>query len=116
MEKTTITKRNIADDVIALCPGKTLDNSNAHDMVDAIVRAEQSGYRFIVVDMAGLEFLSSAGVGSILSTVELLREKGGDIVLCNVPTSVFHVLEVLDLSEYLTIRTTEEDAVAACNG
>ncbi len=113
---SSITKRNVSDDIIALSAGKTLDNNNASDMVDAIVRAEQSGFRNVIIDMEGLEFLSSAGVGSILSTVELLRDKGGNIVLCNVPTPVMHVLDVLDLSEYLTIKTTEESAVASCNG
>ena len=58
--------------------------------------------------MEGLEFLSSAGVGSMLGTVEVSREMGGDIVLCGPSEKIVHILEVLDLCDYLTILSREQ--------
>ena len=102
--------RIVRDDVIVIKTGQVLDNNNAHDMVDAINSALDKGFKFIVLDMSYLEFLSSAGVGSVLGTVETAREAGGDIILCQATESILHVLEVLDLAEYLTVKPSEKEA------
>ncbi len=111
MDKPNITKTIINNDVIIIKPIKTLDNNNAHEMVNIITGIQESGYKTIVMDMTDLEFLSSAGVGSILGTIETSREAGGDIILCNVPESINHILDVLDLTDYLTIRENKEKAI-----
>ena len=97
MSEGAFTTRAINDDVLEIVPGKSLDNNNAHEMVATINSALERGYKNILLDMSELEFLSSAGVGSILGTVETAREAGGDIILYNISSTVLHVLEVLDL-------------------
>ena len=114
MESNTIKQQVVRDDTIIVNPGRVLDNSNAHEMVSVIMEAQQNGYVNIILDFAELEFLSSAGVGSILGTVENSRDAGGDIYLCNLRETILHVLTVLDLQEYLTIKTTRQEATAAC--
>ncbi len=114
MENWHATKKTLSDEAILLNPGRVLDNNNAHEMVETIVEAQDAGYKYIIVDLCELEFLSSAGVGSILGTIETSREAGGDIVLCNVRPTILHVLEVLDLAEYLTVRADEKEAISVC--
>ena len=114
MESGSITQSVLRDDTLVLNPGRLLDNNNAHEMVDAVTSAQAKGFKFIIVDMAELEFLSSAGVGSILGTVETSRDMQGDIILCNVSNTILHVLEVLDLADFLTIKSTMQDAAAIC--
>jgi len=114
VESGSITQSVLRDDTLVLNPGRLLDNNNAHEMVDAVTSAQAKGFKFIIVDMAELEFLSSAGVGSILGTVETSREMQGDIILCNVSNTILHVLEVLDLADFLTIKSTMQDAAAIC--
>ena len=112
MDQSIFAQRALRDDTLLIRPGQSLDNTNAHLMIDAISTAQSNGYKYVIIDMDGLEFLSSAGVGSILGTIELSREAGGDIILCNVCANVMHVLKVLDLDEYMTIRADEREAVA----
>ncbi len=114
MEERNITKRILGDDTILINPGRVLDNNNAHEMATAISAAQVRGFRFIIIDAAELEFISSAGVGSIVGAVETSREAGGDILLCNISSTVQHILNVLDLADYLTIKATTEEAVALC--
>jgi len=111
---SNINRRTLNDDTVLITAGWTLDNNNAHEMVDAIMLAQADGYKFIIIDMRDLEFLSSAGVGAILGTVETNREAGGDIVLCNLSEGVQHVLTVLDLVDYLTIVPNMDVAVSRC--
>jgi anti-sigma B factor antagonist len=114
VEQGSIAQSLLNDDTLVLNPGRMLDNNNAHEMVDAVTSAQAKGFKFIIVDMAELEFLSSAGVGSILGTVETSRDMQGDIVLCNVSGPILHVLEVLDLADFLTIKSTMQAAAAIC--
>jgi len=110
----TFAVKHISRDIVVINTGRTLDNDNAHEMVDAILSAQHGGVRFVIMNMADLEFLSSAGVGSILGTVETFRERDGDIILCNVLTGIRHVLEVLDLADFLVITDSEEEATIHC--
>lgn len=114
MSQSEIKKSNLNDFTRILKPCGSLDNNNAHEMVDLISAAQADRYKFIIIDMIDLEFISSAGVGSILGTVESSREAGGDIILCNASPSVLHVLEVLDLTDYLTIKSDEKEAACSC--
>ena len=109
-----ISQSTMNDNTLVLTPGMMLDNNNAHDMVEAITKAQTKGFKFIVMDMRNLEFLSSAGVGSILGTIEASRDMGGDIILFNASSTIQHVLEALDLADFLTISSTEQEAVALC--
>ena len=83
-------------------------------MGETISEARRKGHKFVIIDMAELDFLSSAGVGSILGSIEDFRETGGDIILCNAPSTILHVFKVLDLDNYLTIKSTQAEAFSLC--
>ena len=109
-----IAARRIDDNVVVICPEKALDNNNAHEMSEAITRAQSEGYKYIIVNLSRLDFISSAGVGSILGVVGSSRASGGDIVLCNASDKVRHIFEILDLCDYLNIVESEEAALNKC--
>lgn len=115
MNVEQITQKQIKDDVVLIVAPKVLDNSNAHQMLYSITCAQAARRKFIIIDMATMEFISSAGVGSILGTVESSRDIGGDIILCNLQANVLHVLQVLDLTEFLTIKSDYKEAESFCN-
>jgi len=105
----------LRDDTLLVNPGTMLDADNAPEMVELISNTAQEPNRFVILDMRELEFISSAGVGSILGTVEMLRQNGGDIILCNMSPTIEHVFRVLDLLEYLSVRSTRDEALTACH-
>ena len=114
MDDSQLEQKKLNDETLVVKTGQTLDNNNAHEMVDIISTAQAKGFKYIIVDMSALEFISSAGVGSILGTVEISRSNGGDIILCRVANQIKHVFELLDLTDYLTIRDSEQDAFKDC--
>ncbi len=115
MTDTPFSRKILNEDTIIINAGRQLDNNNAHEMVETITGAQSEGYKFIILDMQQLEFISSAGVGSILGTIETSREIGGDIILCNASDTIIQVLEVLDLADYLTIRSDETEIAELCS-
>ncbi len=114
MSEFGITTQDISADIVVIKSAWMLDNNNAHEMVQIITSLQQRGVRCIIIDMADLQFISSAGVGSILGTVESSREAGGDIILAGPSETILHVFLVLDLLDYLTIKGSEQEALSFC--
>lgn len=114
MSDITFNVKTLRDDTRLIETGTVLDNSNADRFAMLITDLYAADMKYLIIDMSSLEFLSSAGVGSILGTVELFRERGGEIVLAHVGENIMHVLKVLDLTEYLTICPSTEEAAARC--
>jgi anti-sigma B factor antagonist len=71
-----------------------------------------SGGRFkIVLDMSGLEYMSSAGFRALLSSQRVCkRYNRGEIVLATVPE---RVKEALELAGFTELFKTFDDAVEA---
>ncbi len=114
MSAHDINKHQLNDDCMIIEIGHLLDNENAENLSSLLTEIRSQGFGHVIVDMKNLEFISSAGVGAILGSVEIFREVRGDIVLCNARENIIHVLDVLDLKEYLTIRATDSDARQMC--
>lgn len=102
------------DDSRLIHTGEVLDNSNADSFSSLLMELYSAEVKYVLIDMTKLEFLSSAGIGSILGAMELFRERSGDIVLTNVGHKIMHILDVLDLTDYLTICQSTEEATAWC--
>ncbi len=73
---------------------------------------DQGNYRF-VLNCKGMDYLSSAGVGVLISVARRAREVQGDIVLAEVPKKVQSILNLLGLGSYLTSYPVEKEALAA---
>ena len=106
--------KTINDDSRLIQTGRVLDNSNADGLSSLLMELNSAEVKYVVIDMARLEFLSSTGIGSILGTVALIRERSGEVVLTNVPNNIMHILDIVDLTNYLTICQSTEEATARC--
>jgi anti-anti-sigma factor len=114
MNMLSFSEEAVCEGAVLIELGRMLDNNNAEELVNSITGVQARGCKFIVLDFSHLEFISSAGVGAILGTIDASRDQGGDIILCNVPETVAHVFQVLDLWDFLTIMADRRTALAAC--
>jgi stage II sporulation protein AA (anti-sigma F factor antagonist) len=67
----------------------------------------------VVVDFSALTYMSSAGVGELLVSSNLVRAKQGKMCLANVPKNVVSVFEMCGIKALLDMRPSVEEAVAA---
>ena len=68
------------------------------------IRARQHDFTICLEDV---DMISSAGVGSLIAGVAEARDEGGDVRVVAVSAAVRHVLEMLDLLDYLDIGAIE---------
>lgn len=71
------------------------------------------GRAHLVLNLAEVSFLSSAGVGVLLALAEGSREDGGSLRLAPVSSAARSVLDVLNLQHFLTIDASEDAALNA---
>lgn len=57
----------------------------------------------LVVDMAGVRYVSSAGAGVLMNMLTQTRENNGGIVLINLTQGVKEIFELLNLSDVIPI-------------
>ena len=87
---------------------------DAHTVIEfekAIHGAIDSGLKCIILDISGLSYISSAGIGAMMGLTRKLSQGGGDLVLLNPSPKVFAILEGLGFTRIFKIATDEVAAV-----
>lgn len=64
-----------------------------------------------VMNLAGISFLSSSGVGAVLALSEQAREGGGEMRIAAASPVVIGTIDLLNLREYLQLFDTEAEAL-----
>ena len=101
-----------ADDVLALDLVGELDAHTAGEFEAALEKAVGEGHVRLVVNGAGLLYVSSAGLGVFMAFVEGVRQRGGDLKIAALAPRVFAVFDLLGFPLIFDIQETENDAVA----
>ena len=79
-----------------------LDTTTAPEL-EAVIKENIGGATNLVMDFAGLEYLSSAGLRVILSAQKTMN-KQGEMVIRNVNETINEVFEITGFIDILTIE------------
>jgi len=107
-----IETRKVYDVLVADMRG-SLDSRTAGEAGDRMVAIAQGTDRLVALNLAGLDYVSSAGMRVILQAAKLLQAKGGKLTLCNAAGNVKTALETSGFRSLLKMYDSEKDAVAA---
>jgi anti-sigma B factor antagonist len=103
----TVTEMNRVDLIVV---SGRVDSSNASDIGERLNAQIDRGSINFVVDLSGVEYMSSAGLRELVAALKRAKKDGGDLRLCN-PSP--RVKEVLDLAGLTTIFDIYDDQVTA---
>jgi anti-sigma B factor antagonist len=88
-----------------------VDSGTAPELSKAMNKINQSGKYKIVVDMNGLEFMSSAGFRALLAAQRTCRRYNrGEVVLAAVPQ---RILEAFELAGFVPLFKMFDDVTSA---
>lgn len=100
------------DGITVVAPVGRLDINTCGELEASLLRHLGAGESRLVVDMAGLDYVSSAGLRVILMLAKKLDAQGGRLVLCSLVHAVREVFELSGLTQVFAIETSREAAVA----
>ena len=89
-----------------------LDSDTAQQLLAECSRVQAEGHD-LVLNLAGVSFVGSSGVGALLVVVEQFREQSGQVRFAAVSKATRTVVDLLDLQSYLPIDDDEDDALRA---
>jgi len=86
-----------------------MDALTAPEFEKACADFLDQGETNVVVDFAGLEYISSAGLRSILASAKKLKSKGGDLRFCGLTGMVEEVFRISGFQAMFTIVPSFDD-------
>ena len=90
-----------------------LDLRNAKELMDRCRRLRSSGSTGLVLNLSGVTFVASSGIGTLLALTEEFKEDGGKLQLVALSYAVQSVVDLLNLAQFLHIEKNEAEAFAA---
>jgi anti-anti-sigma factor len=107
--QVTIQSENNA--TIAAVEGR-MDAVTAPELESQLSTIIDEGQTSVILDLSGLEYISSAGLRVILTTAKKLKTAQGKLVLCNLQETVKQIFEISGFCSILNIADDKESALS----
>jgi anti-sigma B factor antagonist len=90
-----------------------VDSSSAPDLDEALKNLTNEGRSNLVLDLSQVDYMSSAGLRSLVSTLRDCKRRGGDVRLATPSARVSDVLNLAGLDSIFQIYTSTTEAVGS---
>ena len=97
--KSFYIRSKIVDNVAVIYPKGHLDAHNVERFEKELLKLMGNDHVKVAVNCKDLNYISSAGMGIIMGYLDEIREKGGDIKLCNVNERVYEIFDLVGFTE-----------------
>lgn len=107
-----ITQHTVGGVTVLTLKGRlvTEDGDAVRTAIDALV---QQGRVELVVDLQGVTYIDSSGLGLLVSKYVSVRRAGGDVKLLHLTPRSSHLFAITHLTEVFEVFDSEADAVRA---
>ena len=105
-------KEALGEVVLIRCRGRIVVGEEIRSLQEQVEKVPVRGKK-VVLELAEVNFIDSAGVGALVRLLGVLRAHGGDLKLCRLSPFVTKVLEVTNLLNVLSCHSTEHEAAQA---
>jgi anti-sigma B factor antagonist len=93
-----------------------VDLASAPQLRRGIYELIDNGSQRIAVDLTGVEFMDSTGLGVLIGALKRVREGGGALVLAGIRPAVSRVFEITGLDRIFTIHESLTEIRVASGG
>lgn len=101
------------DNITIVAVNGSVDALTAPDLARAIVDEITEGHVYLVVDLTGVGFMSSAGLRTLLGAVKETRSQGGDLRIASTNPGIDKLLKMSGFHNIAKVFTSNVDAVAS---
>lgn len=99
------------DCFVARLHGRFIEHGQAAALIAEIGDELGKSRKHFVIDLAGVEYLNSAGIGDIISLIRIINKAKAQLVFVKVPQKVKELLEIIRLNCMLDVCSNEEEAI-----
>ena len=92
--------------------GGEVDITTAPRLRERLLQLAADGKTRLVVDLGGVGFLDSTGLGVLVGALRRARTAGGDLVLSGLADQIARVFAITSLDQAFVVEATVDEAVA----
>jgi stage II sporulation protein AA (anti-sigma F factor antagonist) len=102
----------MADDICILRPQGRLDSESAPALAEDIGILIAGGADKLLLDMSALDYISSAGLRTVLQAAKQIKSKGGRLALCAMNQHIREIFEISGFAGMLDISPSHDEALS----
>jgi anti-sigma B factor antagonist len=106
-----IEERKVTDVMVLDLTGRVTQSEGSELLRDKINSLVNQGYRKIVLNLQGVPYVDSAGLGEIVRTYTTVSRQGGSLKLLNLTKRISDLLTITKLVNVFETFDTENEAV-----
>ncbi len=110
MPELDIKNVDLDDGITQVSLSGFLDAHTFEQLDESIGDLFNEGKFKLIIDLAGLEYISSAGAGVFIGSLAEAQENGGNIVITSTTPNVFEVFDLLGLTQIFSMVDDVESA------
>jgi anti-anti-sigma factor len=99
-------------EALVVAPRGRVDSVSSGELERQLVARLDAGARRVVIDLASVDYISSAGLRVLLLAARRLKPPAGTLVLCGLAPGVRTVLELAGFTSLFTVEPSREPALA----
>jgi anti-sigma B factor antagonist len=100
------------DGLLVVSPVGRLNMVAAPQLRAMVAASVTTGDPRVVVDMAGVDFIDSSGLGALVAGLKAARQEGGDLRIARLTPQVLTVLQLTNLDRVLRPYASVDEAFA----
>ncbi len=104
--------QRVEGDVTVFLPVGRVDTQAATEMDQALQAVMSAGNPNMVVDMSGVDYISSAGLRALAAAQVRSKAEGGDMKLAGLNERVTRVFNIIGFDVLMSLHDTPEAAIA----
>lgn len=104
-------KDGLVGEVIVIRIQGNLDNMTHYRLEEEVRQAIDEGNTLLVVDMAGVQYISSSGISALIYGAELCKKSQGRFLLVGLKNNVKNIIELLGLLDFFEMAPSLDEAL-----
>lgn len=108
-----LTRHDDGDVVVLVLSGRLMGGTDTEQFLKQVRDVVAEGRRKLIVDLGGVAWVNSSGLGALIAAWGSLQEKGGMMSLIGVSRRIEQILAVTRLNTVFQIHADEGAARAA---
>lgn len=91
--------------------GDLMGDADSTPVISKVTEEIAAGTRICLIDIAGLRYINSNGIGILITILTKFRNRGGEVYLMNPSESVQKLLVITKLNAIFQMVNSEEEVI-----
>lgn len=98
--------------IILSLEGELIEKNQAIDLLKKADELVAAGRTKIAINLAGLKYMNSSGLNTMIQLLTKARNDGGEVVICNMNKKINELLLITKLNTLFKVVDSEEEAIS----